>query len=216
MTQHLGVPLPAAPSDGVTVLRFAERSHLLLAASWDTYLRLYDVAQQTCRASLKLSTPILDCNFRDENVAFSAGLDGQVLSHDFESKVPPILLGNHQKPIKSVEYCAEKGLVVSSGWDRLVKFWDPRRAHHRMPVTSFELPGKVYTTAQTNTRLVVGTSEKHIFIFDLRKCEILWSKRTRHLSILFAVWIPVLPTVRQDCSIKHDACGVFVRAKDTV
>lgn len=45
----------------------------------------------------------------DEKTAFSAGLDGQVLNHDFNSGVPPIVLGNHQKPIKCVEYFMEKG-----------------------------------------------------------------------------------------------------------
>lgn len=166
---ELGTALPFPPTDGVTVCRFSPVSDYLLVAAWDSYLRLYDVHRSICLGSLKLSTPILDCNFRDDRSAFSGGLDGQVLSHDFQVEVPPIVLGNHQKPIKCVEYCRDYGTAVSCGWDRLVKFWDPRRVHNRLPITSFELPAKIYSAAQEGNRLVVATAEKHIFIFDMRK-----------------------------------------------
>lgn len=168
---QLGTPLGNAPSDGITAVRFARDAELLLASSWDSTLRLYDVLGENCLTQLKLSSPILDCNFRDSCLAYSGGLDGQVLSHDFQSEVPPMLLGNHQRPIKCIEFNADKGWVVSGGWDRIVKFWDPRRATHRMQVTSFELPGKVYSAAQAFNRLVVATAERHIFIFDIRKCD---------------------------------------------
>ena len=105
---NLGTPLPKAPADGITVLRFSPVVDVLLVASWDSHLRLYDVQGEKQLASLKLSTPILDCNFKDEGTALSAGLDGQVLSHDFNREVPPMLLGNHQKPIKCVEYCTRE------------------------------------------------------------------------------------------------------------
>eukprot|EP00210_Caulerpa_lentillifera_P003665 g3499.t1 len=166
-----GIALSMKAQDGITVVRFSSVSNTLLVSSWDSHLRLYDVSEDKCIVNLQLSSPILDCNFMDEKTAFSGGLDGQVLNHDFNREVPPIVLGNHQKPIKCVEYFMEKGLVVSCGWDKLVKFWDPRRAHYRMPVMSFDLPGKVYTAAQTQLKLVIGTSERHIFIFDLRNLD---------------------------------------------
>jgi len=123
---NLGTPVVSPPSDGVTVLRFSRTTDRFLAASWDSCLRLYQGEQ--CIFTSKTSTPILDCNFRDERAAFSAGLDGQVLSHNFEAETAGALHGTHLKPIKCVEWCEEKNLIISGGWDRLVKFWDPRRA----------------------------------------------------------------------------------------
>jgi hypothetical protein len=49
-----------------------------------------------------------------------------------------------------------------------VNCWDPRGAFGSPPVCSLEVPGKVFTMALTDTRLVVGTAGRRIVGFDVR------------------------------------------------
>ncbi|GMH45619.1 hypothetical protein BSKO_13576 [Bryopsis sp. KO-2023] len=162
----LGEKLPSPPSDGVSAVRFSSTSDLLLVASWDASIRLYDANERQMRGMVSHGAPVLDCNFQDEKSVFSGGLDGKVQSHDFYHQGNPIVLGNHQKAVRCVEYLKEQGLVASGGWDGVLNLWDPRQ--YQSPIVSIQLPGKVFTAAHTAERLVVGTSERHVLVYDLR------------------------------------------------
>lgn len=37
-------------------------------------------------------------------------------------------------------------------------------------MASVPLPGKAYTASQAGQRLVIGTSGRHVLIFDVRRC----------------------------------------------
>jgi cell cycle arrest protein BUB3 len=61
-------------------------------------------------------------------------------------------------------------LVVSGSWDRNFKTWDPRAPTDTGAAAIVECPGKVYALALCGSdTLVVGTSERHVHIFDMRK-----------------------------------------------
>jgi WD40 repeat protein len=70
------VQLADPPTDGISSLRFAPSSDLLVAASWDTACRVYDVASNSLRSTYHHKAPVLDATFGSSaNVVYSGGLD---------------------------------------------------------------------------------------------------------------------------------------------
>lgn len=53
------------PTDGIQSVKFGTHSNeLLLAASWDSSVRLYDVSSNTLKSKYSHSGPVLDCAFQ--------------------------------------------------------------------------------------------------------------------------------------------------------
>jgi WD40 repeat protein len=69
-----------------------------------------------------------------------------------------------------VEYSPELSLVVSGSWDKSVQLWDPRASTGTGSncVSHCPQPGKVFALALSGHRLVVGTSERHVNVYDIR------------------------------------------------
>lgn len=82
--------LPNCPTDGISSVKFAPAagSSLLLTSSWDSRVRLYNVAARDnpLRSTYSHSNAVLDCCFSDSNHAFSGGLDRSLVAYDFVSQ----------------------------------------------------------------------------------------------------------------------------------
>mmetsp|Transcript_77829 Transcript_77829/g.209752 ORF Transcript_77829/g.209752 Transcript_77829/m.209752 type:complete len:243 (+) Transcript_77829:404-1132(+) len=76
-----------------------------------------------------------------------------------------MLLGEHEKAVKSVCWQRELGCLVSGGWDKVVKLWDLRTGSSTY---SMQLPERVFTMSVCAYRIVVGTANRHVAIYDTR------------------------------------------------
>lgn len=74
--------------DAVSRLRFSPQSNNLLVASWDSYLRLYDVESSSLSLELNSQAALLDCCFENESTSFTSGSDGFI-----RRMITPCLLG---------------------------------------------------------------------------------------------------------------------------
>ncbi|KXZ45500.1 hypothetical protein GPECTOR_54g242 [Gonium pectorale] len=167
-TAYLGEPVEAPPSDGISRVVFSQTSDLLLASSWDKSLHLYDAATRLPRASYSHHAPLLDCCFENDSTVYAAGLDGQVKRYDVATTASAVL-GSHSKAVQSLVHLAERGLLVSGSWDAGMRLWDPRAPPGANCVAAVSLPGKVYAMSAGSERLVVGTSGRHVLIYDIRR-----------------------------------------------
>ncbi|KAL6776725.1 hypothetical protein ACKKBF_B30690 [Auxenochlorella protothecoides x Auxenochlorella symbiontica] len=165
---NLGTPLPDPPGDGITSLNFVDSGNLLLASSWDSTLRLYAADQGELRGTHERGAPILDACPASESVSYSAGLDGRILRHDWESQAQT-LLGSHSEPVRCLTWLPDLQLLASAGWDSRLKIWDPRIPGSDDPVAEMQLPDKAFSMTAGRERLVVATAGRHIHVFDLTK-----------------------------------------------
>ncbi len=107
--------------------------------------------------------PVLDCCFTDANHVLSGGLDKLLKIYDLNTQ-KELVIGAHEEPIKCVHYSPEANVIITGSWDKYVKLWDPRTPSC---VGSFEQPDKVYTLDTCDEKLVVGTSNRKIRIWNL-------------------------------------------------
>jgi len=122
---------------------------------------------------------VLDCCWGvDQNRCFSGGIDRVVKTYDFGSSTETVL-GEHEKGVKAVCWQKELGAVVSGGWDKQIKVWDARAAKC---TASSEVPDKVFTMAVTSNRIVVGTANRHVWVYDVRNLKEPEQKRESSLK----------------------------------
>jgi cell cycle arrest protein BUB3 len=153
------------PSDAISKVSFCpESSKHLLVSSWDGSVRLYDISSNTLKHTYTHSRAVLDCFYKSESQAYSAGLDKQLKMFDFSAQ-KELVLGTHAEAIQCVHYCERVNLVITGSWDKFVKLWDPRAPKC---VGSYEQVNKVYSMDTCDERLVVATAHRKIQIWNLK------------------------------------------------
>ena len=85
--------------------------------------------------------------------------------HDVTSQ-KDIVLGAHDNAIKSVVVYSPKGLIISGSWDKTIKGWNINDSHNSFTTT---VSDKVYAVATAEHFLAVGTADKNVSVFDIRK-----------------------------------------------
>lgn len=179
-----GSQLASPPTDGISGLRFSAANDLLLACSWDGLARLYDARHDTLRGSYSHQGPVLDACFQDHSTIFTAGLDSFVKRYDFFGHAETVI-GQHSQPVRCVEWLREQGIVATGSWNNTLRLWDPRMPLGKNCVSLIPLPGKVFSMAQSGSRMVVGTSGRHVLVFDLRSIKSGQPEQVRDSSLKY-------------------------------
>lgn len=172
------------PADGVSALTFSGDSDLLLVCSWDSTTRLYDVNRNTLCGRHVHAAPVLDACFDGDSAAFSVGLEGKLKRFDFNSQTEYVI-GSHEQPIKSVLRLPDAGLLLTGSWDQTMKVWDPRVEPAHSCVATVPLNGKVYSMDAVGQRVVLATSNRQVFIFDIRNIHEGRPEQQRESSLRF-------------------------------
>uniref|UniRef100_A0A1J3IWV0 Mitotic checkpoint protein BUB3.3 n=1 Tax=Noccaea caerulescens TaxID=107243 RepID=A0A1J3IWV0_NOCCA len=150
--------------DAVSRLRFSPESNNLLVASWDSYLRLYNVESSSLIVELYSGAALLDCCFENESTSYSSGSDGFIRRYDLNAGAVDTI-GRHDDIATSVLCSYEKGEVISTGVDEKIKFWDTRQGESL--VFSTDAGAAVRCITVSGNKLVVCV-EAAMHIYDLR------------------------------------------------
>ncbi|XP_047318027.1 mitotic checkpoint protein BUB3.3 [Impatiens glandulifera] len=150
--------------DSISRIRFAPESNNLLISSWDSTLRVYDVDSSVTKVEFPAETPILDCCFQIESVAFSAASDGFIKSYDLHSGTHDNI-GKHSDTVTCLEYSDETCQLISTGWDKKMMSWDTRSASH---IGCFETLDAKIETISIYGLYLMAASGKSVNIYDLR------------------------------------------------
>jgi len=77
-----------------------------------------------------------------------------------------LTLGEHEAPIKCVQTYNSQNLILSGSWDKTVKGWSINAPNAQLSTT---LNDKVYAMAAVDNFLAVGTADKMVSVYDMRK-----------------------------------------------
>jgi len=81
-------------------------------------------------------------------------------------------LGAHEAGVRCLSYDSRANAAYSGSWDRTIACWDPRSGGR---VATAPVPGKVFAMDLGDhggqPHLVVGTSDRHVLIFDARSLD---------------------------------------------
>ncbi|VDN57045.1 unnamed protein product [Dracunculus medinensis] len=143
----------------------------MAVSSWDCTVRIYHIPAGPITATERRvythSKAVLACCFFNRSEVASGGLDNIVKTFNLEVG-SECVLGRHEAPVRCIEYCKDQSLLASGGWDSIVKLWDVRTK----TTTGFgNNGGKVYAMDAIANRVIVGTSERKIVVWDVRNLE---------------------------------------------
>lgn len=164
---------PDSPGDSISCLAWSSQNYLA-AGSWDKSIRIWQVLNNGSAVSASLGAryeaeaPVLCCSFAGGGQQLvSGGCDQKVRLRDLQAGKDQEL-GLHDGPVKEVAVVDDLGLVASGSWDKSVRFWTSQQ---RAPALTLQLPERVYTMDVKSPLLVVGTADRHILAYDLRKVQ---------------------------------------------
>lgn len=156
------------PSDAISSVSFSPTTPTrLIVSSWDKNVYLYDTHAEpggTLLQKFEHPAPVLDvCFGRDDNEAFSCGLDWEVRRINLETGELTIL-STHDKGVRSVIFDKTRNLLVSGSWDSTLHLHDLSQPGDFCTV---HLPSKPFSLSLSPTKLVVAMANRAVNIYEL-------------------------------------------------
>ncbi|KAJ3299886.1 hypothetical protein HK104_006243 [Borealophlyctis nickersoniae] len=180
MTEQFELADP--PSDGISSVCFSgNEPNLLLVGSWDKGVRLYDVESNQCRWTYHQKAAVLDVCWGSAFEGFSGGLDRTVRSVDI-STGKDTELGQHDDAVRCVKYSEQLKTVMTGGWDKTVRAWDPRTP--KAAVGVYTQPEKIFSMDIAHDKVVVAMAGRKVNIFDVRNMKETLQRRESSLKFM--------------------------------
>jgi cell cycle arrest protein BUB3 len=169
MSVGVETELTSPPDDSVSCVKFCPNNEdSLLVTSWDSELRVYDVASNTSKCHFSHKAPVLSCCWGlDNKTAFSGGLDTWVRTFDIPTERTTVL-GAHTNTITSVLHTSENSsqTIFTGSLDQTIRLWDARTPTSN-PV-AYPLAERVYAMDIGRNMLVACLAGRLVMIYDVR------------------------------------------------
>ncbi len=81
-----------------------------------------------------------------------------------EAGSQPQNIGQHEAPIRHMQFIPEMNLLATAGWDSKVHFWDARQPN---PTHTIALPERCYALSISGPIMVVGTAGRKMLVYNL-------------------------------------------------
>ena len=177
--------IPVLIDDTIQTLKFfpSRDINYLASAGWDGKLSLFEIKYEIINQNLdnenakinanqinicQHSSPILSVSWKGNSGSIISGcVDGSINYIDFQKNIL-YKIGQHKSGCKEVLYNENCNILMTGGWDGLLKIWDLREQN---PVSSYQFNNKIYSISYSNNLLVVGLSEQVMSYFNLQKMQ---------------------------------------------
>lgn len=104
----------------------------------------------------------------DGSTVFTGGVDKAVRMWQLGQQPPngiPQQVGIHSEAVKGIGFIKSTNLIVSGGWDKMLKFWDGRQ---QQPVHQVQLADKIYDLDVQENMMVVACAGRKIYAYDVQ------------------------------------------------
>ncbi|KAH3757178.1 telomerase protein component 1 [Pelomyxa schiedti] len=156
----------SAMTDGVTSTAFSADGQLIVCASRDCTLKVFEVATGRELATLKShSSPVIDCCFSpDGKFIASAAWDNTAKIWDTTNFIVAQTLTGHNERLSAVCFTSDSSKVVTAAWDNTIRVWDATMGSflfelkgHKRPINSLSLVpnGNMITSGSWDGELIV-------------------------------------------------------------
>ena len=174
--------IPILIDDTVQCLRFFPSKNINYFASggWDCKVRIFEAKYEIVGTSgnnnvvnitsnqinlCQHKAPILSLSwFGQQGTLFSGCIDGSINYIDCQKNILT-KIGEHKYGCREVIFLDKFNLLLSGGYDGIIKLWDLRA--NQAPITTFQFNNKIYTVSYAKNLLVVGLSENLLSYFNL-------------------------------------------------
>jgi len=130
-------------------------------------------SQAIPKASMSHDGPVLCASWSgDGTKVFSGGCDNKAKCWTLQTG-QSVQIAQHSAPIKNVFWVDDISCLATGSWDKTLKFWDGRTPN---PIHTTQLPERVYCMDVKFPLAVVGTADRQILIYDLRKPNVEYKK----------------------------------------
>ncbi|CAH8252465.1 unnamed protein product [Arabidopsis lyrata] len=160
-------------TDSISSLSFSPRADILVATSWDCQVRCWEITRSDGsiasepKVSMSHDNPVLCSAWKDDGTTvFTGGCDKQAKMWPLLSAAQPFTVAMHDAPICEIAWIPGMNLLVTGSWDKTLKYWDARQA---TPAHTQQLPDKCYALTVKESLMVVGTGDRNLLVFDLKK-----------------------------------------------
>jgi mRNA export factor len=96
---------------------------------------------------------------------FSGGCDNKAKCWSLQTG-QSVQVAQHSAPIKSLFWVEDMQCLMTGSWDKTLKYWDGRTSN---AVHTASLPERLYCMDVRFPLCCVGTADRNIIIYDLRK-----------------------------------------------
>jgi len=176
------IELQQPPSDGISFMAFSPKANYLVASSWDSQVRCWEVQNNGTtipKASMSHDAPVLSANWSgDGSKIFSGGCDNKAKCWSLQTGQSTVI-GQHSAPVKSVFWVENMQMLVTGSWDKTIKYWDGRSPN---AVHTTQLPERLYCMDVKYPLCVAGTADRNILIYDLQKPGVEFKRLTSPLK----------------------------------
>ncbi|KCV71783.1 hypothetical protein H696_01200 [Fonticula alba] len=182
--------LPNPPKDSISSLSFSTASNTLAGSSWDGTISAWNIrpnpnyvyapgSEQPTNVPAFIgetaftagqsgqSPPLLTCSWwHHEPMIVTGSADHKVSLHNIQTN-QTTQLGMHNAPVScSRALSFPSPMVVTSSWDKTIKYWDGRSPD---AVSVVQVPERVYLMDVRDNLLAVSLANQQILVFDMTK-----------------------------------------------
>eukprot|EP00993_Chasmostoma_nieuportense_P001384 NODE_2270_length_1228_cov_32.694823_g2158_i0.p1 GENE.NODE_2270_length_1228_cov_32.694823_g2158_i0~~NODE_2270_length_1228_cov_32.694823_g2158_i0.p1 ORF type:complete len:366 (-),score=91.27 NODE_2270_length_1228_cov_32.694823_g2158_i0:69-1166(-) len=214
-----------APTNCISSISWSPKGcakHLLVSTSWDKSVKVWDIQKSPPQPVVQVNAlkgpehshdlPVLCSAIARDCRVFSAGCDKMVKCWELAAQgKAPYQVAAHDQPIKSVAYSEEAGLLITGGWDSLVKFWDLRQPQ---PAGQLQLPGPMVDMDCSTFPMATFMAPREVVVYDLQNKQELKRIAPHYTMKEHLRCIANFPDLQNPCfvagSIEGRACIMYV------